>query len=153
MAIHHHNNTPLKGTDLLHLKGTGLLLHKVTDHHHLRDILRQMDIRTLYLSLLPQALANLEADHKVIQAIHLLREDPHHSQGMEGMARHHRSSHQDPMVEDISRYMVSLYKQSMHWAESGIRHHHQRARVMGRLYREDHSTEGDQVSTSFRLYF
>lgn len=103
--------------DLPHLKGTGLRLHRATDHHHHRDILRQTGI-----------LRQMDIRHKATQAIHLLREDLHHSLAMEGMARHRRSSHQGRTVGDISR------------------HHRQRARVMGRLYLEDHNTQDDQVS-------
>lgn len=108
MAIHHHNNTRLKATGLPHRKATGLFLHKATDHH--RDILprtgilRQMDIRTLYLPHSSRTFAKINPDRKVIQAIHLLREDLHHSQAMEGTARHRRSSHQGRTVGDISRY-------------------------------------------------
>lgn len=114
MAIHHRNNTRLKAMELPLLKATGPLLHKATDHHH-RDILHKMDIRVLYLPLPSRALANLEVGRKVIQGTHLLREDLHHNQAMEGMARHHRSSHQDRTVEDISRYAGSLRE----WHELG----------------------------------
>ncbi|KAL9128424.1 MAG: hypothetical protein Q9175_007527, partial [Cornicularia normoerica] len=114
--------------DLPPHKGTGFLLHKVTHHHRHKDILHLADIRTLYLPLPSPPVANLQVGHKLIQAIHLLRGDHHHSQAMEGMGRHHPSSHQDRTVEDISR------------------HHRQRARATGRLYLEGHITEDDQAS-------
>lgn len=104
MAIHHHNNTRLRVMDLPRLRATGLLHHKVMDHHHHRDILRQTGIRRNPLPLLQLAFAKLTADHKAMQDILLLRADPHPNQAMEGMARHHRSSHQDPTAEDINRY-------------------------------------------------
>ena len=138
--------------DLPYLKATALLLHKVTDHHHHRDILHPTAIRTPCQPLPRRAFANLKAGHRVIQAFHLLREDLHHSLATEGMPRHHRSSHQDHTVEDISRYKGSTYKQGMHWADSGTRHHHRRARVTGRLYKEDHSTEDGQVRATLGLY-
>lgn len=40
----------------------------------------------------------------------------------------------------------------MNWADNGPRHHHRRARVMGRLYQEGRSTGADQVSTALCLY-
>ena len=39
----------------------------------------------------------------------------------------------------------------MKWADNGIRRHHPRARGTGRLYQEDHNTQGDQVSPAFSL--
>lgn len=40
----------------------------------------------------------------------------------------------------------------MKTADSGTRYRHPRARVMGRLYLEDHSTEDDQVSATQAAY-
>ena len=67
------------------------------------------------------------------------------------MVHHHRSNHQDRMMEDISRY-VGLYQDSNILADSGTRHRHPPARVIGRLYLEDHSTEDDQVSATQDAY-
>ena len=65
---------------------------------------KRISVCYLYLLLPSQAFADLQAGHKAIQGIHHLRADPPHNQAMEGMARHHRSSHQDRMTEDINRY-------------------------------------------------
>lgn len=64
-----------------------------------------MDFRKLYLPLLSRASVNNNTGRKVSQAIHLLKDNLHHSQAMEDMARHHRSNHRDRTVEDISRYV------------------------------------------------
>ena len=98
MAIHHSNNTRLKGMDLPHLKVTGLLNHKAMDNHPHRAT--RMQTTEPYAILL----TNLEAGRKVIQAIHLRKEDLHHNQAMVVMALHRPSSHQDRIVEGISRY-------------------------------------------------
>ena len=68
------------------------------------------------------------------------------------MARHHRSRHQDSTVGGISRYTGSQLKKGISWTDCGTRHHQLRARVTGRLYQEDHNTEGDQVSMALWLY-
>ena len=146
MAIHHSNNTRLKAMDLPHLKATDLLLHKATDSHHPRVT------RKLYQPHFRRPFANQKADRRVIQAIHLLREDLHHNQAMVAMVRHLRSSHQGRTVEDSRRYMTSLSERAINCADRGTRHHQLQARATDRLYLEDHSMEGDQVSTSIVLH-
>lgn len=68
------------------------------------------------------------------------------------MASHHRSSHQDPTVVDISRYMALSYTKGVSWADSGTRDHQWPGKATGRLYQEDHSSEGGQVSTEACFY-
>lgn len=89
-----------------------------------------------------------KAGRKIIQPIHL-KERLHHSQATGAMPPR---SHQDRTMEAISRYTGSSCRKVINSADCGTRHPPLRARAMPHLYQEDHSMEGDQVSTTLGFY-